>query len=156
MTGGQLGPTTPLTAKLTTAPYGSWDEPFNLPHLLKSSGAVFVARWTPYHVRQLKKCFSTALKKKGFRFVEIVSICPVFYERRNRLGDALTRMRFFKEHCKINHNADTEKTGIKFQKNIVLGNFVDRERPTFLEAYDNQMRAALGDDYVPYQGKQWA
>jgi 2-oxoglutarate ferredoxin oxidoreductase subunit beta len=156
MTGGQLGPTTPLTAKLTTAPYGSSDDPFNLPHLLKSAGAVFVARWTPYHVRQLTRCFSTALKKKGFRFVEIISICPVFYERRNRLGDALTRMRFFKEHCKVNHNADTEKTGIGFQKDIVLGNFVDHERPTFLEAYDNQMRAALKDDYIPYQGKQWA
>jgi 2-oxoglutarate ferredoxin oxidoreductase subunit beta len=156
MTGGQVGPTTPATARLTTAPYGSFDEPFNMPHLVNSSGAVFVARWTPFHIRQLTRCFSTALKKKGFRFVEVISICPVFYERRNRLGDGLARMRFFKEHSKTDHKADTADLGIEFQKEIVVGNFVDRERPTFLEAYHEQMKSALGDDYIPYQGKQWA
>jgi 2-oxoglutarate ferredoxin oxidoreductase subunit beta len=156
MTGGQCGPTTPLTAKLTTSPYGNCDEPFNLPHLVSSSGAAFVARWTPFHIRQLTKCLGTALKRNGFRFVEIISICPVYYERRNRLGDGLARMNFFKENSKIDHKADTKDVGIGFQKEIILGNFVDRKRPTFLEAYDAQMLSELGDRYIPYQGKQWA
>ncbi len=156
MTGGQCGPTTPASAKLTTAPYGTCDEPFNLPHLVNSSGAVLVARWTSFHIRQLTKCFSTALKRKGFRFVEVISICPVFYERRNRLGDGLARMRFFKEHSKIDHKADTAEVSIGFQQDMIIGNFVDRERPSYLEAYDLQMRAELGERYVPYRGKQWA
>ena len=46
MTGGQLGPTTPLTARSTTTQQGNIEEPFNIPYLSKASGAVYVARWT--------------------------------------------------------------------------------------------------------------
>lgn len=155
MTGGQVAPTTPRTAKLTTAPYGSPEQPFNLPHLVKCSGGVFAARWTPYHVRQLTKSIGTALARKGFRFIEIISTCPVFYERRNRLGDGLARMKFFKKHCKIQHDADTENLGIDFEQTIMCGNFLDRERPTFIESYNTCLRAELGDAYVEYTGKHW-
>ena len=33
MTGGQVGPTTPLTAVASTTPYGNYEHPFNLPAL---------------------------------------------------------------------------------------------------------------------------
>src|SRR5512137_1626770 len=36
MTGGQMGPTTPATAIASTAPFGSYDTPFNLPFLAES------------------------------------------------------------------------------------------------------------------------
>nr|NIM52626.1 2-oxoacid:ferredoxin oxidoreductase subunit beta [Gemmatimonadales bacterium] len=112
MTGGQIGPTTPLTAIGTTAPYGVYEKPFNLPYLAESSGAVYVARWTAYHVRQLTRSMTEAINKPGFSFVEIISPCPTLYERRNRLGDGLTRMRFFKEHSVIKNGADTRSVDI--------------------------------------------
>src|SRR5512144_748382 len=43
MTGGQVGPTTPSPAIAATAPYGAFEEPFNLPFLADSAGAVYVA-----------------------------------------------------------------------------------------------------------------
>jgi len=46
MTGGQNAPTTPLTARSSTMPFGNFERPFNLPHLAASCGATFVARWT--------------------------------------------------------------------------------------------------------------
>ena len=42
MTGGQAGPTTPLGARGTTAPYGNPELPFNLPYLLTAAGANLV------------------------------------------------------------------------------------------------------------------
>ena len=33
MTGGQLGPTTPVDARSTTSPYGNFENPFNVPYL---------------------------------------------------------------------------------------------------------------------------
>ncbi|GAG64277.1 unnamed protein product, partial [marine sediment metagenome] len=40
MTGGQVGPTSPSNAHLTTSPYGNIEQPFNLVHLAAASGAV--------------------------------------------------------------------------------------------------------------------
>jgi len=71
MTGGQLGPTTPLGAFSTTSPYGNYEPPFNLPLLAAAAGAVFVARWTVLHARQLERAILRALKKRGFTFIEV-------------------------------------------------------------------------------------
>lgn len=150
MTGGQVGPTTPEGAIASTSPYGNSEPPFNLPFLADSCGAVYVARWTAFHVRQLAKSMAEAMEKKGFSFVEIITPCPTLYERRNRLGDGLDMMRFFKENSVIDHKADTRTVGIGFQGQIVCGNFVNRDRPTFIEAQNEQLKKTLGSRFVPY------
>jgi len=86
MTGGQVAPTTPLSAIASTTPYGNFEAAFNLPALADSCGAVYVARWTAYHVRHATKSIRDALLKKGFSFVEILAPCPTLYSRKNRLG----------------------------------------------------------------------
>ena len=154
MTGGQAGPTTPPTAKATTMPYGSYERHFNLPFLAESSGAVYVARWTAFHVRQLTKSMTEALNKKGFSFIEIITPCPTLYERRNRLGDGLARMQWFKENSKIVHEAATRTVDINFQEPIVCGKFVDIEQQSYIEALDQRFREVLGDKYVPYEVPQ--
>ena len=133
MTGGQIAPTTPLDARGTTAPYGVCERPFNLPFLAESCGAVYVARWTTYHVRQTTKAMVEAMNKKGFSFVEIISPCPTLYERRNRLGTGLDRMKWFKANTVIENDADTRYCDIAYQQPIVCGRFVDVDRPSLLE-----------------------
>ena len=73
MTGGQFGPTTPLTARTNTSRQGNIEQPFNIPYLAAASGAVYIARWTTAHVYQLEKAITEALLKKGFSLVEIIS-----------------------------------------------------------------------------------
>ncbi|MBI5502642.1 MAG: 2-oxoacid:ferredoxin oxidoreductase subunit beta [Deltaproteobacteria bacterium] len=152
MTGGQVAPTTPLQAVATTTPYGNLEEPFNLCHLADSAGAVYVARWTTYHVRQLQKSITKALQKHGFSFVEVLSPCPTLYGRRNRVGDGLAMERMFKERCVIKNGAATHDTAFDALASgqIPIGDFVDRDRPAFLQRYNQVMRAQLGDDFVPY------
>ncbi|MBN1755622.1 2-oxoacid:ferredoxin oxidoreductase subunit beta [bacterium] len=125
MTGGQLAPTTPISAKTSTSPYGNSENPFNLPFLAESSGATFVARWTTYHVKQLTRAIIKALNKKGFSFIESISPCPTVYARKNRLGIGLDIMKFYKENSTVNNKANTREIGIDFQKEIVVGDFVD-------------------------------
>ena len=144
MTGGQVGPTTPEGATGTTAPLGVVERPFNLPFLAESCGAVYVARWTSYHVRQLTRTMTEALNKCGFSFVEVIAPCPTLYERRNRLGDGLARMEWYKENSVIKNSADTRECDIGFQDKIVCGKFVDIDRPSLIEATRANQEAKAG------------
>ncbi len=150
MTGGQLGPTTPEPAITTTSPYGAFENPFNLPFLAEGSGAVYVARWTALHIRRLTKSMTEALLKKGFSFVEIIAPCPTLYSRRNRLGDGLDELRHYHDKSVIKHGADTRELDISYRDKIVMGKFVDRERPTFVEALDKRFTEVFGKKYEPY------
>jgi 2-oxoglutarate ferredoxin oxidoreductase subunit beta len=150
MTGGQVGPTTPETAVSTTTPYGCFEHPFNLPFLAESSGAVYVARWTTLDIRRLAKSMTEALQKKGFSFVEIIAPCPTLYSRRNRLGDGLDELKFYHDNTVIRHGADTRELDIGFRGKIVVGKFVDKERPTFLEALNQRFTQVIGEKYQPY------
>ncbi|MCD4680019.1 MAG: 2-oxoacid:ferredoxin oxidoreductase subunit beta [Bacteroidales bacterium] len=135
MTGGQFGPTTPLDAKTTTSPYGNYEHPFNLVDVAAASGAVYVARWTSVHVRRLTKSIEEALLKKGFTFIEIISPCPTNYGRRNKLGDGLDEMKYYRDHSVIKHGINPKEADLSFNGEIVVGKFVDIDKPTFL---DNQ------------------
>lgn len=152
MTGGQVAATTPLTANTSTSPYGNFEQPFNLPHLAASCGAVYVARWSALDVRRLAKSIGEALNKKGFSFIEIICPCSTLYARRNKLGDGLSLMKFYHDNCVIKHGADTRELDIEFQKKIIVGKFIDRERPTFLQSYNRWLKQVLKDKFVPYGG----
>ncbi len=152
MTGGQAGPTTPIEANASTAPYGTYEFPFNLPFLAESSGAVYVARWTALHVRRLANSISEALRKPGFSFIEVISPCPTLYARRNRLGSGLDLMKFYHDNAMIKHGAECRDVDITYQEKIVVGKFVEKEKPTFLENRDSFLRNKLGENFVPYRG----
>ena len=48
-------------------------------------------------------------KKKGFCFIEVISPCPTLYQRRNKMGDGLDTMKFYKQVSKIKHGAPTNE-----------------------------------------------
>ncbi len=131
MTGGQAGPTTPVSARATTAPYGNYEYPFNIPYLSIASGATYVARWTALHMRRLKNSIAEALPKKGFRVIEIICPCPTAFARRNRLGTGLDLMKYYHDNSIIKHGADPREADIGMTGKIIVGKFLDIERPTF-------------------------
>jgi len=153
MTGGQNAPTTPLTARSSTMPFGNYERPFNLPHLVASCGANYVARWTCLHIRRLTETFGEALQRRGFRFVEVIAPCSTLYARLNRLGTGLDLVRFYHDNAEIRHGADTREADIGFQGRIVCGRFVDVQRPSFSEAMREHYEKTLGDRYVPMDPK---
>ncbi|MGC4048577.1 MAG: thiamine pyrophosphate-dependent enzyme [Paludibaculum sp.] len=143
MTGGQAAATTPGNSITTTSPFGSFEPEICLPQLVDAAGAVFVARWTAYHVKQLERTMAKALKKKGFRFIEVLTPCPTLYQRRNNMGDGLAAMVDYKNRSKIRNGAPTYEVALEPGGEIVVGEFVDRER----EDYLTRMRRQLGSNY---------
>jgi len=152
MTGGQVAPTTPISANTATSPHGCYEHPFNLPLLAASSGAVYVARWTALHIRRLVTAIKEALMKPGFSFVEVIAPCSTLYARRNRLGDGLSLMKFYHDNSVIKHGADLNEVNIDFQSKIIVGKFVDIEKPTYIESMNGGLKKKFGDKYKPYGG----
>ena len=146
MTGGQAAATTPTASLSTTTPYGSFEPELNIPHLVDAAGASYVARWTAFHVKQLERSIAEALTKKGFRFIEVLSPCPTLYGRRNNLGDGLAAMKDYKARSKVRQGAPTNSVALHSGGEIVVGKFVDRERPDYLAL----MRRQLGPNYRAY------
>jgi len=149
MTGGQNAPTTPISARSSTMPFGNFERPFNIPHLAASCGATYVARWTALHIRRLTKSMTEGLQRKGFRLIEVIAPCSTLYARLNKLGTGLDLMRFYHDKAEVRHGADTRELDIGFQDRVVCGKFVDQERPTFIEMMNQHYRTALGEKYVP-------
>jgi 2-oxoglutarate ferredoxin oxidoreductase subunit beta len=130
-------------------PYGNFEHPFNLPHLVASCGAVYVARWTCLHIRRLTKSFEEALQRRGFRFIEVIAPCSTLYARLNKLGTGFNLMQFYHDNAEIRHGADTREAEIGFQTKIICGKFVDIERPTFLDMMHEHYTSRLGDKFIP-------
>lgn len=150
MTGGQVAATTPLEANASTAPYGNFEYPFSLPYLAEASGATYVARWTALHLRRVTKSIQEALSKKGFSLIEVITPCVTLYARRNRLGDGLNLLKYYYDNSEIQHGADTRTLDISYQGKLIVGKFVDKEKPTFLDAMNKHLGKVLGDKYQLY------
>jgi len=134
MTGGQYSPTTPYGQRATTATYGSVEHSFNISQLAVCAGAVFVARGTVYHTRQLDQLIEKALLKKGFSVVEVISQCQTHFGRLNKLGNQVEMMKWQRDSAVPVEKAKSlspEEMAGKFE----IGVLVDREAPTYHEEY---------------------
>jgi 2-oxoglutarate ferredoxin oxidoreductase subunit beta len=141
MTGGQAAPTTPLEARTTTTPTGNAEPGFNLPYLAHAAGAIYVARWTTFHPRQLVHSISQSLDKKGFTFIEAIAPCPTGYGRPNKLGSGLDEMRFYREMTEIRNGADLREAEIRLRERFIVGTFIDTTRPDFIQNYSEKVLA---------------
>ncbi len=86
MTGGQAAPTTSVGAIASTAPRGSVESPFDACKLMIGAGATFVARAAASEPYTLARIFADALDHEGLSFVEVLSDCPTYFGRYNKLG----------------------------------------------------------------------
>jgi 2-oxoglutarate ferredoxin oxidoreductase subunit beta len=89
MTGGQAAPTTPTGSRTSTSPgSGSTERSFDAVELAMAAGATFVARTTTFDVQEMPLYIERAIRHRGFSMVEIITQCPTYYGRLNRLGEA--------------------------------------------------------------------
>ncbi|MDY6823641.1 MAG: 2-oxoacid:ferredoxin oxidoreductase subunit beta [Thermodesulfobacteriota bacterium] len=142
MTGGQFSPLSGYGTKATTAPYANIDHDFDVVEVSRASGATFVARTTTYHVHQMTKLLARAIAHKGFSVVEVLSQCPTNFGRRNKAGDAVEMMEFYKSNtvpvASITEGEEPE------DGKIPRGVFVEREAPEYCSEYDKVIERAGG------------
>jgi 2-oxoglutarate ferredoxin oxidoreductase subunit beta len=139
MTGGQVGPTTPLGAKTSTTPTGNAEPGFNLPYVAHAAGAVYVARWTTFHPRQLVNSICETFDMKGFTFIEAIAPCPIGYGRPNKLGEGLEEMRYYRDMSEVRNGANPQEVDITLRGKIIVGTFIREPRPDFLENYTTRV-----------------
>jgi 2-oxoglutarate ferredoxin oxidoreductase subunit beta len=99
--------------------------PFNIPHLAKSYGAQYVARWTPLRAGWLMHSIINSFSKKGFSVIEVISPCLMYYVGDDRIGDAVERMEFYDRHSVMKHGECTENLDIRADDKLIIGRFVD-------------------------------
>jgi len=71
-----------------------------------------------------------AMTKPGFSFIEVISPCPVVYGRMNKEPKGLDSMHYYQERSVIRDGTDPKEANIELNGPIVVGKFVDIERPT--------------------------
>ncbi|MGB5983972.1 MAG: 2-oxoacid:ferredoxin oxidoreductase subunit beta, partial [Desulfobacterales bacterium] len=140
MTGGQYSPLTGYGQLATTAPYQNIDHDFDIVELATAAGATFVARTTSYHVQQITKILKKAILHEGFSVVEVMSQCPTYFGRKNRLGSAVDMMERFKTiTTPIGSKAKQENPEL-----IERGIFVEKELPEYCSEYEKVIERARG------------
>ncbi|MGI6485238.1 MAG: 2-oxoacid:ferredoxin oxidoreductase subunit beta [Thermoanaerobacterales bacterium] len=141
MTSGQYSPMTPKGAYATTAPYGNIDRNFDLCSLAQSAGATYVGRGTVYHVPQLIKLVEKALQHKGFSFIEVMSICPTYFGRKNKLGTPVKMMEMLRDNCVPVKSAE-RLSKQELQNKVIIGEFYQEQAPEYTEEYDRIIQMA--------------
>lgn len=135
MTGGQTAPTTPRGLKTITSPYGTLEHTFDISAMVSAAGASFVARWTTYHPRQMRRSIKKGIQKKGFAFIEAVSQCPVQYGKVSRIGSAVNILKHYKDNS-IRINKAKDMPSEELEGKIIIGEFVDIEKAELIEEWD--------------------
>jgi 2-oxoglutarate ferredoxin oxidoreductase subunit beta len=139
MTGGQFSPLSGEDVNATTAPYLTIDPGFDVVELSRAAGATFVARTTTYHIKQMADIIQQAILHEGFSVVEIFSQCPTYFGRKNKAGDAVDMIDYYKKN--------TTPIGSKAKKEnpelIERGIFVQEEKPEYCNQYEQLVQKAM-------------
>lgn len=144
MTGGQISPTSPKGSFGTTAPYGTDDSPFKLAELVAAAGATYSARWITLQIENLVGSIKTGLKNKGFSFIEVVSPCPTYYGRKNKLRTPTAMAVTIKINTVFKSEAERMKEK-DLEGKIVVGEFANKTKAEFTDNIQNLSERLSGD-----------
>ena len=64
------------------------------------------------------------------------------------MGDGLDTMKYYKEKSRIRHGAPTGEVGLTLNGDIVVGKFVDRDRPDYQTMMRAQYVESLAERYI--------
>lgn len=134
LTGGQLAPTTPRNVYTTTTPYGNPERPLDTARLVATLGANYVARWSINYPVHIEESIKKALPRPGFRFIEVVSICPEIFGRHTGYRSPVELYERLKRVAKIRKPSSLDDIVYDWEKEITLGVFADKNEPGFMES----------------------
>ena len=136
MTNGQYSPLTPHGATTTTAPYGNIEYPFDVCKLAEHAGATYVARSTAYHVRQLPELIIKGINNKGFSVIEVISQCPIYFGRRNDMGDSVNMLKWQRDNA-INLKQASQMSEEEMEGKFIVGELHHKPKKEYTEEYQN-------------------
>lgn len=132
MTGGQYSPLSGEGILATTAPYRNIDHEFDTVKLAVGAGATFVARTTTFHVKEIVSLLKKAFSHKGFSVVEILSQCPTYFGRKNKLGGPVQMLEKYRDSTAPVGSKKLEETPTLIPRGV----FVEEHRPEYCAEYE--------------------
>ncbi len=133
------------------SPYPNYEEPFNIPHIAKSFGAVYVARWTMLHTQELVNSISEAMQKKGFSVIEVISPGVNYFLENRDIDDQSGLGEYYYKNSELKNGCDTREVAIEPDRKIIVGKFIDREKETFIDSYNRQLAHVMGEKFREYK-----
>jgi 2-oxoglutarate ferredoxin oxidoreductase subunit beta len=129
LTTGQATATSPKGFKGGTTPDGSFDEPMNPSLIMLAMGATFVARTIASDIKRTKEIIQSAMRHKGFAFVDIIQPCITFFDTREYYKE---RVYWLDEKHKANRLDSAFKIArTTSDEKVPLGIYYQVEKPTF-------------------------
>jgi 2-oxoglutarate ferredoxin oxidoreductase subunit beta len=131
MTGGQLAPTTPEGFRSTTSMHGSIESPFDAVELALAAGATYVARTTTFDFDDVPRLIADGIRHPGFALIEILSQCPTYFGRLNKLGTGRQLLDYEKDMTAPLEEVSREQLVGK----LPIGVFRQEIRPEYTRRY---------------------
>jgi len=144
MTGGQQAPTTPRGLYTTTTPYGNPEREIDMVKLAAALGANYVARGSVTHPPLLEQMIYKALGKRGLAFVEVLSTCPELFGRHIGFRNPVDLYSELRKRVVVKTKPSVEESDYSWEGGFVLGEFVDRDEPGFIEVLQEYISRARG------------
>ena len=134
MTGGQGSPTTSVNDYTATAAYGNVERPFDLCDLVKAAGATYVARSTTYHAAGLPKLIADGIINHGFSFIEIITGCPTYHGKLNRMTDGVKMLQWQRDHA-VNLKQYQTLSEEERERKFAIGLIYSAKKPEYVDEY---------------------
>jgi len=133
---GQSTPTSQMTYKGRTMPYGAKEKPFNPLELMLVSGATYIARAYPVKKQHFRKLLKEAIMHKGFSFIDALQVCVTFnnlYESYNKNVSEVevSNPDSFNEALKVIRDWDYYTS----EGPISIGKFYEVDKPCFEDGF---------------------
>lgn len=144
MTGGQSSPTTPTSDMSPTTPFGNLDRSFDIANLAFGAGASYSARGSTYHVQQTISLIQEGIRHQGFSIIDVATICPTYYGRENKLGDAVEMLKWQRDNSVTVEKA-AKMTPEELKGKLVIGLLHQTQYKEFTFAYEELIRSLYKD-----------
>lgn len=134
LTGGQLAPTTPHGVYSTTTPKGNPERPIDVARMLAQMDVNYVARWSIHYPYHIEESIKKALPRKGFRYIEVLSICPEIFGRHIGFRSPVDLYERLRKVAKIRKPKTPDDIKYDWENEITLGVFLDQNKPGYMES----------------------
>ena len=87
----------------------------------------------------------SAIRKKGFSSVEVLSNCHTQFGRRNKMASPVRMLEWFKENA-VRMHATSKMKPEELEGKFIIGVLADSERPSYNEEYEKVRDRAKGNN----------
>ncbi len=115
------------------------DRSFDIAGLAYGAGASYAARGSAYHVQQTIQLIQDGIRNKGFSIIDVASVCPTYYGRKNKKGSAVEMLKWQRDNAvTVEQAAKLEPEELRGK--LVIGLLHHTQYPEFTYQYSELIR----------------